>query len=205
LSAAAGEMFEIRMKASEQKEESLQKIRFEAAASFVETSKATINKKLRLRLNEIILGKTNPMIVQTEDGIYNPNTKAFNFPRFEFTSDMSLSSTPVPNKNFILEVLEIDPKKPDKPKQFGRTQFLLRDALRRGATGKISLFILDEKNNYKGKFEISNCSARRFYTFFDLQLRNQLNIVPIIGVDFSLANLTFDDQRPLIHTLKPGQ
>jgi outer membrane protein W len=52
---------------------------------------------------------------------------------------------------------------------------------------------LDEKNAYKGKFEIGNCSARRFYTFFDLKLRNQLNIVPIIGIDFSLANLTFED------------
>jgi len=63
---------------------------------------------------------------------------------------------------------------------------------------------LDEKAKYRGKFEISNCSARRYYTFFDLQLRNKLNIVPIIGVDYSLANLTFDDNCYCIHTLKPG-
>jgi hypothetical protein len=29
--------------------------------------------------------------------------------------------------------------------------------------------------------------------------------VPIIGIDFSLANLTFEAGRPLIHTLKPGE
>lgn len=50
---------------------------------------------------------------------------------------MSLSSTPVPMKNFILEILEIDPKNPTKTKQFGRTQFVLRDALLKGNTGKI--------------------------------------------------------------------
>lgn len=55
-------MFEVRMKAAEQKEESLQKIRFEATACFVDNSKGMINKKLRLRLNEIIMGKMNPLI-----------------------------------------------------------------------------------------------------------------------------------------------
>jgi len=108
-------------------------------------------------------------------------------------------------KTFVLEIFEKDQKNPAKERLFGKTQFLMRDALRKGNTGRISLFILDEKNNYKGKFEISNCSCRRFYTFFDLHLRNQLNIVPIIGIDFSLANLTFDGTRPLIHTLKPGE
>jgi hypothetical protein len=73
---------------------------------------------------------------------------------------------------------------------------LLRDALKDHdrKEKKITLFILDEKNRYKGKFEVNNCSAKRYYTFFDLVFKNQLNIVPIIGVDFSMANLTFNDQ-----------
>jgi len=54
--------------------------------------------------------------MQTEDGVYNQTTKSFSFPRFEFTSDMSMSTTPVPMKNFILEVLEVDPKNPTKTK-----------------------------------------------------------------------------------------
>ena len=59
--------------------------------------------------------------MQTEDGVYNQTTKSFSFPRFEFTSDMSMSTTPVPMKNFILEVLEVDPKNQTKTKQYGRT------------------------------------------------------------------------------------
>ena len=72
---------------------------------------------------------------------------------------------------------------------------MLRDALAKSddSKGKVTLFILDEKNRYKGKFEVGSCTARRYYTFFDLVFRNQLNIVPIIGVDFSMANLTFND------------
>ena len=98
-------------------------------------------------------------------------------------------------KTLVIEILETDKKDAKKVKIVGKTQFLLRDALSKSdeSKGKVTLFILDEKNRYKGKFEVSSCTARRYYTFFDLVFRNQLNIVPIIGVDFSMANLTFND------------
>jgi hypothetical protein len=82
----------------------------------------------------------------------------------------------------------------------------MKDALTKaqGSHGRVSLFLLSEKNEHKGKLEISRFSVRRCYTFFDLVLRNSLNIVPIVGVDFSLANLTFDQNQYCIHTLKPG-
>lgn len=50
-----------------------------------------------------------------------------------------------------------------------------------------------------------NCSLRNFYTFLDLHVRNSLNLVPIVAVDYSLANLTFDENCVCIHSLKPGQ
>lgn len=45
---------------------------------------------------------------------------------------------------------------------------------------------------------------RNAYSFFDLIIKNDLNIVPIVSVDFSLANLTFDESQYCIHTLKEG-
>lgn len=39
----------------------------------------------------------------------------------------------------------------------------------------------------------------------DLYIKNRLNIVPIIAVDFSLANLTFDESQYCVHTLKEGK
>ena len=38
----------------------------------------------------------------------------------------------------------------------------------------------------------------------DLYIKNSINIVPIIGVDFSLANLSLDGSGGCIHTLKQG-
>ena len=96
-------------------------------------------------------------------------------------------------KSFILEVIEIDPKKPHKPRFIGKTQFLMKDALKKGNTGRMSLFLLDEKNRYQGKIEITQCSARRHYSFFDLQLKCQLNIVPILAVDFSIGNIVMGE------------
>lgn len=89
-------------------------------------------------------------------------------------------------------------------KFLGKTQFLMRDALTKGKTSTMSLFVLDGQKKFKGKLDLINCSARRYYTFFDLHLKNKLNIVPIIAVDFSLANLTFEEGNMCIHTLKPG-
>lgn len=68
---------------------------------------------------------------------------------------MSISATPVHLKNFMLEILEMDPKKPDKSTQFGRTQFCLGDCLKKGPTGKMGLFMLGAKNNRAGIFEIT--------------------------------------------------
>jgi hypothetical protein len=82
----------------------------------MDNSKSTVKKQFRLRLNELIRGKPTPLISQTEDGVYNPESKVFYFPRFDFTSDMSMSSTPVHLKTFTLEILEIDPKNPNKSK-----------------------------------------------------------------------------------------
>ena len=117
-----------------------------------------------------------------------------------------MDGTPVAQRTLIIEAVEVDKKNAAKTKHIAKTQFLMKDALRKaqGSKGKISLFLLDEKAKYKGKLEVRSCSARRYFTFFDLIFRNKLNIVPIVGVDFSLANLTFNEAQYCIHTLKPG-
>lgn len=65
------------------------------------------------------------------------------------------------------------------------------------------LFILDNSKKYMGQMEISQMTIRRHFTFLDMVYKNHLNIVPIIGIDFSMANLTMDDAS-ILHTLKPG-
>jgi hypothetical protein len=86
----------------------------------------------------------------------------------------------------------------------GHTQFVMRDALKHGNTNQMALFLLDQNMKCIGKTYLTNCAARRFYTFFDLRIRNKLNIIPIIAIDYSLANLTFEEAQQCIHTLKEG-
>ena len=108
-----------------------------------------------MRINELVMGKTQTLFAQEDRAEFDANIGVFRFPRFEFMSDQTKSRVPVPMKNFVLEVVEQDPKNPKKQKVLGKTRFLMRDALKKGNTGKMSLFILDEKNRYHGKIEIS--------------------------------------------------
>ena len=64
------------------------------------------------------------------------------------------------------------------------------------------MVLFDQKKNPYGSFFINDFSIQCHYSFLDLYNRNQLNIIPVIGVDFSLANLTFDLKKYCIHTLK---
>lgn len=60
------------------------------------------------------------------------------------------------------------------------------------------------KSSIKGQLFIKNSSLRKYYSFLDLHIKNGLNIVPVVAVDFSLANLTFDENCYCLHTLKAG-
>ena len=184
----------------------MQKIRFETSVQLNDGGRKMAQKQLYLRINELVLSKMIPLLGQEEKAQFDQASGCFRFPRFEFMSDQTRSRVPVPMKSFVLEVMESDPKNPKKTKLLGKTQFLMRDALNKGSTGRMSLFLLDEKNRYLGKIEISQCSARRFYSFFDLQLRCQLNLVPILAVDFSIGNIVEnEDGLPgCLHSRKAG-
>lgn len=53
-----GQIFEVRMKASEAKEDALQKIRFETTVELNDKGRKVALKHLYLRINELVLGKT---------------------------------------------------------------------------------------------------------------------------------------------------
>ena len=57
-----GQLFEVRMKAREEKGDSLQKIRFDVAAKFNDNGPKTKEKTLLLKLNELVLGASTTLI-----------------------------------------------------------------------------------------------------------------------------------------------
>lgn len=143
------------MKAQEAKDDILQKIRFETTVELNDKGKKVGQKHLYLRINELVMGKTQTLFAQEDRAEFDANIGVFRFPRFEFMSNQTKSRVPVPMKNFVLEVVEQDPKNPKKQKVLGKTLFSMRDALNKGYAGRLSLFLLDEKNRYLGKIEIS--------------------------------------------------
>ena len=75
-----------------------------------------------------------------------------------------------------------------------RAKFSILDGIKLGKDNVYMLFLTDKSGSkVKGKFYLQNFSIKSHYSFIDLYIKNCLNIVPIIAVDFSLANLTFDD------------
>ena len=69
----------------------------------------------------------------------------------------------------------------------------MRDIFAKDSNKRLSQFnVIDDKNKVKGVLKLENATLRNFYTFIDLHVKNNLNLIPIIAIDFSLANLTFD-------------
>ena len=117
----------------------------------------------------------------------------------QFTTDI-LEDGPVANKTLILQIVEryteIDKKTKEfikKEKFYGEVKVKLRDMFEKGRNHVFELQIIDEKEKPKGVISLKHSSLRNFHTFLDLHIKNGLNLVPIVAVDFSLANLTFDE------------
>jgi hypothetical protein len=87
-----------------------------------------------------------------------------------------------------------EPPKPIQREKFMfRAKFSILDAIKYAQEAVFMVYLLDNKKRVKGKFYLQNFSLKSHYSFVDLYITNSLNIVPIVAVDFSLANLTFDE------------
>jgi hypothetical protein len=122
-----------------------------------------------------------------------------------------LEDGPILNKSFIIQILESYEEQNKKTKEitkkqrvFGQSMVKMRTMLDRATTQILRLNLRGDGNKSVGVLELRNSSLRNFHTFIDLHVKNALNLVPIVAVDFSLANLTFDENQYCIHTLKPG-
>jgi len=67
----------------------------------------------------------------------------------------------------------------------------------------IDLPLLNKSNKPVGQCILNEASIQPCFTFLDYKIHRGINIVPIIAIDYSLSNLTFDNQK-CIHSLKKG-
>ena len=159
-------------------------------------------------------------IMECEDlATFNEDDQQHVFPNVSFLSSLleSTSCTPLYDKTLMIEIYETffdklkskvkvqPPKTVRKEKFISRGKFSILNAIKFAKSAVYMCYLTDHKRRVNGKFFISNFSLNSHYTFIDLQIKNNLNIVPVVAVDFSLANLTFDESQYCIHTLKEGK
>jgi hypothetical protein len=46
-----------------------------------------------------------------------------------------------------------------------------------------------------GQLLIADATIQPVFTFLDYKIHRSVNVVPIIAIDYSLSNLTFDEQK----------
>ena len=112
-----------------------------------------------------------------------------------------------------MEIYTEVPKKKNKNEEakpvekeitIGKATVSLLDAVMYAKNSVYMVFAYDDRGKVRFRIYLQRFSIKQHYTFMDLYTKNSLNIVPIIGVDFSLANLTFDDAQHCIHTMRQG-
>lgn len=137
------------------------------------------------------------------------------FPTLQLTSSYLEQNTgrSILDRSLVIEVHEtffenLKKKKGEEPQTIQKERFIARcemdviDAVKYAKSGVFMRYLLDEKKRVKGKLYIQNFSIKCHYSFIDLYIKNSINIVPVIGVDFSLANLSLDGTQGCNHTLK---
>lgn len=139
------------------------------------------------------------VVDSSEDAVLEESTGFYRMPPSQFTTDL-LDEGPVITKSIIIQVIETYTDYIKKTKEFvkkerlfGECKVRLREIFEKARTQTMNFVLLDEKGKEKGLIEMRNCSLRNFHTFLDLHLKNGLNLVPIVAIDYSLANITFNE------------
>lgn len=184
------------------------KIRFNTSCEFDEGPMTKGKNHIKLRIGEVINGEIRPILLRQQPANFDGQKKnVYHFGEFEFMTSLFTFDKVEPGlKTVSIEYLHYkDPKDEENFTVVGQSRFLIKDAIQKGSSKEGGKFYIQntERSKYIGSTKISLFNTRRFYSFFDLIFKNQLNIVPIIGMDFSMANLKMDDAS-VLHTLKPG-
>jgi hypothetical protein len=68
-----------------------------------------------------------------------------------------------------------------------------------------SIELLDANSKENGRLNFFSPLIKPIFSFLDYRIHRELKIVPIVVIDFSLSNLTFQEDNEWVHTLKKGE
>ena len=90
-------------------------------------------------------------------------------------------------------------------KAIGKRRFKLKNILELRDDNAFIIDVLDINAVEIGRIQFFDPLIRPIFTFLDYKINLNVNVVPVIVIDFSLSNLTFQEDKECIHTLKESE
>lgn len=109
----------------------------------------------------------------------------------------------IATKNIEFEVREISKSSEVKSKRIGICTAQAKNLLLIQEGDWVQREVLSNSKKLIGTLLFTEGTIQPIFTYLDFKIHLGINIVPIIAIDYSLSNLTFDDQK-CIHSLKKG-
>jgi len=157
-----------------------------------------------------VLGKKRNMVYETlpitKAESINSRPGLFYFDKIEVNSDVFQSETlNGVDLEFSLKRVKYNKKNKETSKVLGSEVVRLKKILSLSGTKQLQMNIMKSKKVMRGTLNIGDSLIQPIFTFLDYKLHRNINIIPVIAIDYSLSNLTFDQNKQLIHTLKEGE
>ena len=130
----------------------------------------------------------------------------FHFYNIEITTDeFENSMLSLVMLEFELKRIRINKKQKESSKVLGSETVKLKSIMELDENGQLQLNIMKKKKEIRGSLAISRSSLTPIFSFLDYKINLNLNVIPVVAIDYSLSNLTFDTKKQLIHTLKKDE
>lgn len=174
----------------ESKPENLKKIRFRVRGKFKRKNKVLITIYEVVGNNRKFIYETAPMSHNSQD----PTTLYYD--PIEINTDV-FEGDIITTKIIELEAKEviINNQGNITLKSFATTQVRVKEVISLLEGEVIDLALKNKSNKTVGNIIIGDATIQPVFTFLDYKIHRCVNIVPIIAIDYSLSNLTFDDQK----------
>ena len=96
---------------------------------------------------------------------------------------------------FELKRVKYNKKMKESIKVLGKERAKLKNIINLDERGQLQLSIFKKKKNLRGTLNIGHPSCKPLFTFLDYKLNLNLHIIPVIAIDYSLSNLTFNLEK----------
>ena len=150
-----------------------------------------------------MVGNNRKFICETNSVLSGNPKDLLIFNTIEINTDV-FEGTMISTKVIEIEAQEVAfTKKGETFKPFATERVRVKDLISMLDGETMNLNMKNKSRKTMANLVISEALIQPSFSFIDYKIHRGLNIIPIVAIDYSLSNLTFDDQK-CIHSLKKG-